>query len=120
MSEPYFNSIEGKVVACSFRPFDGDDGPSIEILLEAQMGQGLSRFKSVEVGMCQTKTALIDMDQDKRRTADFARCCSQSCSDSSDQGCFSRSDFPVQGQHLSALQARSYHVAETFRVSGRA
>src|SRR5688500_17093313 len=95
MREPYFSSIAGKFVARSLRPLDGHDGPSIEILLQAEMGQGLDGFKSIEVGMCQRKTSLIFMDQDKCRAADRARCCSESGGDSSDQGCFSGSDFPI-------------------------
>ena len=71
--EPYFNPIDRQFAHCSFSPFDGDDGSSIEILLQAEMRHGLHRFKSVQIGMRQRKSATIFMDQDKRGATDATR-----------------------------------------------
>ena len=73
MGKPQFNVIERKFTHGSFSPFDGDDGVSIEIFLQAKMRHRLGRFKPVEIGMRQRKPPTIFMDQDKGWATDAAR-----------------------------------------------
>ena len=59
VGEPYVDTVRREVAYGSFGPFDGDNGPSIEILLQAEIGNRPGRVQAIEIDMRERKATAI-------------------------------------------------------------